>query len=145
MSHSHSCVGCFLDRVLGTICPGWLQTSILIISASWVARITGVSCQCGLNSISETTKLCLPLHCDLANVSGSKLWWNAGGHPGPSVGDHHHVLVYVQYFKNIVSYIRCRDNSSSATPSCPVSFFLPVIFQSLWPIFGHRLNILVID
>jgi hypothetical protein len=27
----------------GTICPIWLQTSILLISASWVARITGVS------------------------------------------------------------------------------------------------------
>jgi hypothetical protein len=26
-----------------TICLGWLQTMILLISASWVARITGVS------------------------------------------------------------------------------------------------------
>jgi hypothetical protein len=26
-----------------TICPGWLWTAILLISASWVARITGVS------------------------------------------------------------------------------------------------------
>jgi hypothetical protein len=26
-----------------TICPGWLETSILLISASWVARITGMS------------------------------------------------------------------------------------------------------
>jgi hypothetical protein len=25
------------------ICPGWLQTAILLISASWVARITSVS------------------------------------------------------------------------------------------------------
>jgi hypothetical protein len=29
--------------VLKTICPGWLQTMILLISASWVARITDVS------------------------------------------------------------------------------------------------------
>jgi hypothetical protein len=29
----------FWDRVLPTICPGWLQTSILLISASWVARL----------------------------------------------------------------------------------------------------------
>jgi hypothetical protein len=27
----------------GTICPGWLWTMIFLISASWVARITGVS------------------------------------------------------------------------------------------------------
>jgi hypothetical protein len=27
-------------------CSGWPQTSILLISASWVARITGVSYQC---------------------------------------------------------------------------------------------------
>jgi hypothetical protein len=24
-------------------CPGWLQTTILLISASWIVRITGVS------------------------------------------------------------------------------------------------------
>jgi hypothetical protein len=29
----------FQDRVLGTICPGWLWTTILLISASWIARI----------------------------------------------------------------------------------------------------------
>jgi hypothetical protein len=33
-------VGYFWDRVLRTICPGWLRTLILLISASWVARIT---------------------------------------------------------------------------------------------------------
>jgi hypothetical protein len=30
----------------GTICLGWLQTTILLISASWVARIIGVSHRC---------------------------------------------------------------------------------------------------
>jgi hypothetical protein len=39
------CVGIFQDRVLETIYVGWLWTAILLISASWVARITGVSCQ----------------------------------------------------------------------------------------------------
>jgi hypothetical protein len=29
----------FCDRVSQTVCPGWLQTMILLISASWVARI----------------------------------------------------------------------------------------------------------
>jgi hypothetical protein len=31
---------------LQTICPGGLQTMILLFSASWVARITGVNHQC---------------------------------------------------------------------------------------------------
>jgi hypothetical protein len=33
----------FQDRVSWTICLGWLWTMILLISASWVARITDVS------------------------------------------------------------------------------------------------------
>jgi hypothetical protein len=33
----------FPDRVSWTICPGWLPVTILLISASWVARITGMS------------------------------------------------------------------------------------------------------
>jgi hypothetical protein len=32
----------FGDRVSWTICSGWLRTEILLISASWVARITGM-------------------------------------------------------------------------------------------------------
>jgi hypothetical protein len=35
----------FWDRVSQTICPGWLWATILLISASWVARITSVSYQ----------------------------------------------------------------------------------------------------
>jgi hypothetical protein len=38
--------GCFWDRVLRPICPGWLQILILLISASWVARITGARYWC---------------------------------------------------------------------------------------------------
>jgi hypothetical protein len=40
------CDGFFWDRVLWTVCLGWLWTTILLISASWVARITGVSHGC---------------------------------------------------------------------------------------------------
>jgi hypothetical protein len=36
----------FWDRVLWSICPGWLQISILLIFVSWVARITGISYRC---------------------------------------------------------------------------------------------------
>jgi hypothetical protein len=37
------CAGFFRDRVLQTIWLGWLRTTVLLISVSWVARITGVS------------------------------------------------------------------------------------------------------
>jgi hypothetical protein len=37
------CDGYFQDRFSWTICLGWLWTAILLISASWVARITDVS------------------------------------------------------------------------------------------------------
>jgi hypothetical protein len=37
--------GFFQDRVSGTICPGWLRTMILLISAFCIARITGISHQ----------------------------------------------------------------------------------------------------
>jgi hypothetical protein len=46
LSHSTSPIflwRVFQARVLRTICLGWLWTSILLISASWVARIIGVS------------------------------------------------------------------------------------------------------
>jgi hypothetical protein len=33
------CIGCFQDRVSWTICQGWLWTVVLLISASWVARL----------------------------------------------------------------------------------------------------------
>jgi hypothetical protein len=36
-------IGYFQDRVLRTICPGWLGTLIFLISASWVAKIAEVS------------------------------------------------------------------------------------------------------
>jgi hypothetical protein len=36
-------MGFFKDRILQNYLPGWLQTAILLISASWVAWITGVS------------------------------------------------------------------------------------------------------
>jgi hypothetical protein len=35
--------GFFQDRVLLAICPGWLRTMILLISASWEARITSMN------------------------------------------------------------------------------------------------------
>jgi hypothetical protein len=38
-------MGFFQDRVLQTICLGWLQISFLLISASQIARITSMSHQ----------------------------------------------------------------------------------------------------
>jgi hypothetical protein len=37
------CNEIFQDRVSWTICPDWFPAVILLISASWVANITGVS------------------------------------------------------------------------------------------------------
>jgi hypothetical protein len=50
------CEGFFWDRGSQTICLGWLQTAILLISAFWVARITGVSHQrqTGISSKTDT-------------------------------------------------------------------------------------------
>jgi hypothetical protein len=40
---AHFCDCFFQDRISWTICLIWLQTVILLISASWVTRITGIS------------------------------------------------------------------------------------------------------
>jgi hypothetical protein len=45
-SPTQFCVGCVWDRVSQTVCLGWLWTTILLISASRVAKITGVSHDC---------------------------------------------------------------------------------------------------
>jgi hypothetical protein len=46
LSHSTSyffVLGIFRDRLSRTIYPGWLWTTILLISVSWVTRITGLN------------------------------------------------------------------------------------------------------
>jgi hypothetical protein len=45
------CVGYFWDRISWNICLGWLWTFILLISASWGARITGVRHWCPARSV----------------------------------------------------------------------------------------------
>jgi hypothetical protein len=61
---SHSTIpflwGFFWDRV-SNVCPVWLRTAILLISASWVARIIGVSHQCPANVMIFKHSLILPL------------------------------------------------------------------------------------
>jgi hypothetical protein len=44
--HPFFCGGIFQDRVSQTVCLGWLQIVILLISTSWVARITGMNYWC---------------------------------------------------------------------------------------------------
>jgi hypothetical protein len=53
LSHSASsfCDGYFQDRVLRTICLVWLWATILLISASWVPKITGMSHQRPVTSL----------------------------------------------------------------------------------------------
>jgi hypothetical protein len=47
---------------LKLFCPGWLQTSILLVSASWVAGITGVSQQCLAIVLLIMKELTVKLH-----------------------------------------------------------------------------------
>jgi hypothetical protein len=49
------CEGFFEMESRRTICLGWLWTVILLISASWVARITGMSHQCPVEPCSLRT------------------------------------------------------------------------------------------
>jgi hypothetical protein len=46
LTSSPFCSGYFGGGVWKTICPGWLRTTILLISASQVARLTGLSYWC---------------------------------------------------------------------------------------------------
>jgi hypothetical protein len=48
----------FSNRVSRTICLGWFQIAILLISASWVARITRVSHQHLASSSSSSFSSC---------------------------------------------------------------------------------------
>jgi hypothetical protein len=50
---SYICAGYFQDRVSKTICLGWPRTMILLISASWVAKMTGVSHLAPYNSYKK--------------------------------------------------------------------------------------------
>jgi hypothetical protein len=55
LSHNSSpvCSGYFADGVSRTICPGWPLTSILLISAFCVARITDMSTGAQINFLKE--------------------------------------------------------------------------------------------
>jgi hypothetical protein len=75
----------FRHRVPQTIFPGWLWTVILLISASWIARITGVSHQHPahyLHFIDEKLRFgCCYLF--KITASGSYEWWNQNSNTSP--------------------------------------------------------------
>jgi hypothetical protein len=83
LSHCTSpfCVRYFQGRVSWTICLGWLWTVILLLSASWVARITGVSHWCPVR-ICISNKLPSAghpwAHCSVALAMHQALWWTSG-------------------------------------------------------------------
>jgi hypothetical protein len=62
------CVGHFWHGVSQTICLGWLQTAVLLISASWVARIIGVSDQCPAGKLSKLKKWHWPMRGQLLST-----------------------------------------------------------------------------
>jgi hypothetical protein len=45
LHQSFFCIGIFWDKLSPAICPGWLWSVILLITASWVAMITALSHQ----------------------------------------------------------------------------------------------------
>jgi hypothetical protein len=57
LSHTSSpfCSGYFRDWVLRTVCPGWPQTSIFLISVSQIIRITGMSYRYRSHSYFESS------------------------------------------------------------------------------------------
>jgi hypothetical protein len=65
------CDGSFWDRVSQTICPGWVRTTILLISASCVARNIGMSHWC------LAVPWEIPRHGgeDEDHPPRSKVWW----------------------------------------------------------------------
>jgi hypothetical protein len=67
------------DRVSRSICPCWLQIAILLISASWVARIRSVShwCPFSLHKIPENWTKWMQL---LSDIGYPTVQW------GPSCG-----------------------------------------------------------
>jgi hypothetical protein len=93
LSHSTSpifFVKGFLIGSHGTICLGWLQTAILLISLSWIARITGVShwrlarlqifngkcklMKINVNAVERTQTLTLVLRLDLKSSTPNKIF-----------------------------------------------------------------------
>jgi hypothetical protein len=54
-------VGYFWDRDLRIICLGWFWTMLLLISASWVARITGMSHWCPAFLPFVNSQLCVSI------------------------------------------------------------------------------------
>jgi hypothetical protein len=88
----------FWDRVSRTICLGWLQTTILLISASWVARITGKSHHAWLQIFLIYRKI-LFLNWGCSSVVGAGPWvWS----PAPWKNMYNYLFINVTYFIIII-------------------------------------------
>jgi hypothetical protein len=75
---SHSTSPFYQDRVSQTICLGWLRTANFLISASWVAKIIGVShcCPAGPHFLMATPPLNTPTKLLGNKPLGDKPYWN---------------------------------------------------------------------
>jgi hypothetical protein len=69
------CDGSFRDRVLQTICLGWLWTTILLISAFWVARIQNTCMRPGsvLDSRKTRRSSCEMSHSKVTEATAEEL------------------------------------------------------------------------
>jgi hypothetical protein len=76
------CVGHFWDRVSRTVCPGLASNhTILLISASWVTRITGATHQCSARRhfVFQRNKEFCRIHIKLESLSFF-IWQFSGPH-----------------------------------------------------------------
>jgi hypothetical protein len=92
-------MGFFQERISRIICQDWLQTAILLISASWAARIIGVSHR-HPSYLFFFFILCLGLAANIHGTVGRLCWqgasacrkyerWSSNGCPGSIRKDTH--------------------------------------------------------
>jgi hypothetical protein len=69
----------FWDRGSWTICQGWLQTAVLLIAASWLFRITGVTISVHLHILLTLTRVKLSITSKtnegIGKCAPTFLWW----------------------------------------------------------------------
>jgi hypothetical protein len=93
----------FWDRVSWTISLGWLWTAILLISASWVAKIIWVSHQCPAHFFVFCLSASLPLF-----LSGYKILQEYKSRKMSAINKKWHLLFY---YSKIILYKHYRTIS----------------------------------
>jgi hypothetical protein len=110
----------FWDRVSRTIFPGWLWTTVLLISASWVAKIIGVSHWCPTLIYILTVTFARPV--GLSPLLSSLLHTHTHTHTHPHTHPHPHTPVEKPgrhlHLLNRLQITSPTFHSPSHTPLC---------------------------